>query len=212
MKPATWNWGQDPAALRRFLDDQGILAFPTESSYGLGVDPTSPSAVSRLNRLKNRPDDKPFGIVVASLDQAAGLGIDVDDPGVQAVEPHWPGALNVVAPLLRPLAAAGSGHDVSLRIPAHPQLVALLERLGPLTATSANLAGEPPITDPQDLANLLGDADRLIVIGGERLPGGEASTLVRWRPEGFVELRPGRFPFDRLIASTARNQHQAEST
>ncbi len=201
MSLPVWDWDQDPAPLRSLLDRSGILALPTESSYALGVDPASPTAVDALGRLKQREGDKPFGIVVSDLDQAEALGVDIDDPGVRRASQHWPAALNVIAPLRRPLAASGDSPTVALRIPDHPQLRRLLECIGPLTATSANRAGEPPILEVSRLSQLLAGIDA-IVVGGRTLAGGPPSTLVRWRARDFQLLREGRFPFERLTVES----------
>lgn len=183
-----------------------MLAIPTESSYGLAVDPRSSPGVEAVYRLKARERGKPLPVVIAGVEQLALLGVDPDGPEVALAAPHWPAALTVVLPLLpssSPLPAGAGGGTVAVRVPAHDGLRRLLAALGPLTATSANAAGEPPALDLEALAPLLAGADAVVVDGG-RLPGGAPSTLVALGAGGELRvLRAGAFPPDRLRLATA---------
>ena len=109
-----------------------------------------------------------------------------------------PSPLSVVAPTREPLPAAAGESTIAVRVPAHPQLRDLLLALGrPLTATSANRSGEPPILDPRDLEPLLATADAMVVDGGV-LAGGPPSTLVELRGGTLHVLRPGAFEIAQL--------------
>jgi L-threonylcarbamoyladenylate synthase len=198
-----WRWGDPVAPLRALLARGGVLAIPTESSYGLGVDPRSAKGVETVYRIKSRERGKPLPVVVAGRAQLAGLGIDPDLNIVVRLAAFWPGALSVVLPAPPLPAAAGTG-SLAVRVPGHDGLRELLAALGHgLTATSANPSGGEPVLDPAELPGLLAGEDATIVDGGV-LPGGPPSTLVAIEEDGLVVLRPGRFPADRLIAEFGR--------
>jgi L-threonylcarbamoyladenylate synthase len=200
-----WRFGEPPAPLARLVRRGGILAVPTESSYGLGVDPSSPVGVAAVYRVKSRDAHKPLPVVIADLAQLVPLGIDPDSPVVRRLAALWPAALACVLPTSLPLPAAAGGGTLAVRIPAHADLRALLAGLGlPLTATSANLSGEAPVVDPTTAAALLAGEDAAVVDGG-RLPGGPPSTLIAPRPDGgFVVLRRGSFPPERIAEAWLR--------
>jgi L-threonylcarbamoyladenylate synthase len=194
-----WRFGEPVAALRACLDRGGLLAIPTESSYGLGADPGNPEGVAAVYRLKGRASAKPLPVVVASRDQLARLGIDPNLPILERLSMGWPGPLSALLPLDRPLPAAAGAGSLAVRIPGHPELRDLLAAVGPLTATSANRSGGEPIVDPDELPELLAGTDAVVVDGGV-LRGGPPSTLVEPRPEGWRVLRQGSFDRARLLA------------
>ena len=136
----------------------------------------------------------PFRWSRRNVAQAIDLGIEPNE-AVRMAETHWPAPLTVVAPL-RPgvsVPAAAGGRTLAVRVPAHEWLRGLLRALGhPLTATSANRSGEPPICELPALEPILGDAGA-IVVGGETTPGGPPSTVVSWTSAGLRVLRRGRF-------------------
>lgn len=189
-----WPWDGNLNEVKDALSQGRILAIPTESSYGLAVDPLSASGVEAIYRLKERERGKPLPVVVASLEQAIDLGLEPNE-SIRLAEAHWPAPLTVVAPLRAGLSvpAAAGGDTLAVRVPDHDRLRALLQTLGhPLTATSANRSGEPPACDLADLEPILHAAGAL-VLGGERTPGGLASTVVSWTSAGLRVLRRGRF-------------------
>lgn len=198
-----WRWGDPVAPLAALLSRGGVLAIPTESSYGLACDPRNPAGVAAVYRVKGRPADKPLPVVIAGPEQLPGLGIDPDLPILGRLSPAWPGALSLLLPLPpRPVplpAAAGAG-ALAVRVPAHARLRALLAALGTaLTATSANRSGEAPVLDPRALPELLAGEDAAVVDDGV-LPGGPPSTLVVEEGGALRILRPGSFPAARLSA------------
>jgi len=191
-----WPWEGDLNDVRAALSAGRIVAIPTESSYGLAVDPRSASGVEAIYRLKERERGKPLPVVAAGIEQALGLGIERNE-AIRFAEAHWPAALTVVAPLRLDVSvpAAAGGDTLAVRVPDHDRLRAFLQALGhPLTATSANRSGEPPACDVADLEPILSAAGAL-VIGGEQTPGGLASTVVSWTSAGLRVLRRGRFEF-----------------
>ncbi|MFP3940607.1 MAG: L-threonylcarbamoyladenylate synthase [Thermoanaerobaculia bacterium] len=179
------------------LDRGGVVAVPTESSYGLAVDPRSPEGIARVFRLKGRETAKALPLVAADLDQVLDA-IDPDAPEavrLRRLAPRiWPGPVSLVLPAAPALPAAAPDGTVAVRIPADAGLRRLLAELGrPLTASSANRAGEPPILDPEGAVALLAplaDGAGAVVDGG-RLPGGPPSTLVRIHGREVEVLREG---------------------
>ncbi len=211
MSPLIWRFGEPVAPLAALLGRGGVLAVPTESSYGLAADPRNPEGVAAVYRIKAREAGKPLPVVVAGLDRLAGLGIDPDLPILAVLARHWPGPLTAVLPISRPLPAAAGAGSLAVRVPGHAPLRTLLRELGAdLTATSANPSGGAPATEPAAAAALLSGEDGALVDGGP-LPGGPPSTLVRWTPEGLEVLRPGGLPADRLAALLAAAAEAAEA-
>lgn len=197
-----------PAAdLRRVLGENGarhgaghgVLAVPTESSYGLAVDPRDADGVEAIYRIKHRERGKPLPVIASNIAQIVALGVAVDAPELTATAPLWPSPLSAVLPTSVDLPASAGTGTIAVRIPAHPALRTLLDRLGhALTATSANLAGEPPVLDPADLDAIL-NGHRAAIVDGGVLPGGPPSTLVAWDADGTPRvLRQGAFPAERL--------------
>jgi L-threonylcarbamoyladenylate synthase len=214
-----WRFDDPLAPLAALLARGGVLAIPTESSYGLAVPPGNAAGVEAIYRIKRRERGKPLPVVIAGLAQLAGLGIDPDLPILKPLSAFWPGPLTAVLPIAgagaagAPPAAAGTG-TLAIRIPGHPQLVDLLSRLGHgLTATSANRSGGEPVLDPLQAAELLAGEPAMVVDGG-LLPGGLPSTLVAAVAPAAAEvlgaldrdgggwsvevLRAGRLPVERL--------------
>jgi L-threonylcarbamoyladenylate synthase len=186
--------GDDIEAAQRVLGRGGVLAVPTESSWGLAVDPTKARAVEQIFVRKGRDDHKPLPVVAAGVEQILALGVAADDPGLALGLRFWPAPLSVLVRLPEALAATRGAVELAVRIPVHDGLRALLRGCGrALTATSANRSGAPAICDAADLVALL-EPGVDGVWGGGILPGGLPSTLVRCRPDGTFELlRPGRF-------------------
>lgn len=198
-----WRPGDPVAELAAARERGGLLFIPTESSYGIGVDPASRRAVEAVYAFKGREGGKPLPVVLAEAGQVAALGLDPASPALAGLLARaagcWPGPLTVILPLPPEAeglpAAAGSG-GIAVRVPAHDGLRRLLAAVGPLTATSANASGEPPVTDAGALERWLGerdgDVDAVLVDGGA-LPGGPPSTLVAFAETGAPRvLRPGR--------------------
>jgi L-threonylcarbamoyladenylate synthase len=217
----TWRLDGEPSGsvdvLTECLGRGGLLVFPTESSYALGADPRNPRAVEAVYRIKSREAGKPLPVVVGVQRHLAHLGIDPNLPILSRLAACWPGAVTVILPRIEgapPLPAVAEARSVAVRIPGPRAMRELLAELGPLTATSANVSGEPPVLDPVEAARLLVGKDDLmgkddltgedgvgadgIVIDGGRLAGGPPSTLVapevdrRGELVGLRVLRQGR--------------------
>ena len=181
----------------RILISGGLVAFPTETVYGIGANADDADAVARLRALKERPDVKPFSVHIAGR---ADLGKVVDPVPVIAnrlMDRFWPGPVTIVF--------GRSGDSVGVRLPSHEIGVAFLRECGgPVVAPSANLAGEQPaVSAAEASAALEGRIDAILDDGGEA-PLGQASTIVRvWRT-GWEVLREGAVPTDEIEQAMTR--------
>ncbi|HEY7216665.1 MAG TPA: L-threonylcarbamoyladenylate synthase [Thermoanaerobaculia bacterium] len=205
----TWHWGDPIAPLQALLRRGGVLAIPTESSYGLGADPRNPAGVEAIYRIKGREAGKALPVVVAGREQLAPLGVNLGAGSnlyiVERLFALWPAPLTVLLPISKPLPAAAGEDRLAVRVPEHAKLRELLAALGHgLTATSANRSGGEPILAPAAAAELLAGEDAMVVDGGV-LPGGPPSTLVAIEGEGLAVLRTGRFPVERLKETLVRS-------
>ena len=195
-----WYWGDPVESLSRVLDLGGVLAIPSESSYGLAVDPRSARGVEAIYRVKGRERGKPLPVVAADVEQVIALGVDPSSALLRSAAELWPAPLSVLLPLAEPLAAAAGGATLAVRIPAHGRLRRLLKSLGfALTATSANRSGESPILDPKALEPILAGLPSAIVADGV-LPGGPPSTLIAGQGTGVQILRHGSYSEDLLTS------------
>jgi L-threonylcarbamoyladenylate synthase len=180
---------EELSAARDLLAAGGLLAIPTETHYGLAADPSSESGVGRIFAAKGRDDGKPLPVLFGSRNQLAGLGIDAADERVARYLHIWPAALTVV-PVRAPLPASRGSRTLGVRLPASALLRDLLAALGPLTGTSANRSGEPPLDDPASVERAFAGSIDLLVDGGTT-PGGPSSTVLDATREPPVVLRAG---------------------
>lgn len=156
------------------LHGNGVVAYPTSTLPGLACLPT-PSALDALFSLKQRPADKPVSLGVLSLDQASEL-VDVPED-VRRLEEAFPkGGFTFILNARTPLDARLGGQRVAVRCLAHPAARALVESVGPITATSANESGEVPEASAEEAGRGLGLPSHAIVPGA--CPGGLGSTIL----------------------------------
>lgn len=195
-----------PAALEtaaKALADALPIAIPTDTVYGLAVDPFLPGATDRLFEVKRRPRDVNLPVLVAGVDQALSLATAVPDPARVLMETFWPGALTVVLPS-RPDLGADLGEDeatIGVRCPNHPVPLALCRMVGPLATTSANIHGQPTLTTAAEVAEAFGDSISVVLDGGPCR--GAPSTVVDCTGQEPKLLRQGRLPWEevtRLLA------------
>jgi L-threonylcarbamoyladenylate synthase len=161
------------------LQRSGLVAIPTETFYGLGVNPFDARAVDRLRAVKGREDAKPILVLVASINDLSAFVEQVPPAASLLIEGFWPGPLTILFPARASLPhalTAGTGL-VGMRVSSCRPLCELLARVGPLTGTSANRAGAAPARTAEAVQQALGDAVDLIVDAGPT-PGGLPSTVV----------------------------------
>ena len=208
MRAARWRRGESLEPLCQVVRRGGVLAIPTESSYGLGADPASETGVRAIYDIKGREAGKPLPVVVGSVEQAFALGVSADAPGLALLARVWPAPVSLLVPTSRALPAAAGSGLLAIRVPADEALRDLLLALGiGLTATSANRSGEPPLLDPDRVAALLGDRDAVVVVGERPLPGGAPSTVVSWAAGALRVERHGRLSEAHLRSLVAAREN-----
>lgn len=167
------------AAAAAVLAEEGLVAFPTESFYGLGADALSAAAVARVFDVKGRPADKPLLVLVGSVEAAVDLCSAIPDGARDLMARHWPGPLTLVlsaVPGLPPALTAGTG-TIGLRVPDHPVALGLVRAArAPVTAPSANPSAAPPPTSADRVREYFDGRIDLVLDGGAT-SGGTGSTV-----------------------------------
>lgn len=178
------------------------IGIPTDTVYGLAVDPFVPGATDRIFAVKRRPRDVDLPVLVADLDQALSLATAVPHVALALMERFWPGPLTLVVPR-RPDLPADLGDDeatVGLRCPDHAVPRALCAKVGPLATTSANVHGEPTSETAEEVAARFGASVPVILDGGPCR--GSPSTVVDCTGIEPRLLREGRIPWATVVAAT----------
>jgi L-threonylcarbamoyladenylate synthase len=168
-----------------------VVGLPTDTVYGIGVDPLNTEAVARLFDLKGRPSGKPVGLLVATLDQAMAVG-EIEGEARKLAHLHWPGPLTLlVRPkvILADWVGDAQRRTVGIRVPDHPSAIELLSLTGPMAVTSANRSGGVEAINDVEAREVFGDAVAVYVEG--TAPGGEASTVVDASGPTLTVLREG---------------------
>ena len=175
----------------RLVRSGTVVAFPTDTVYGLACDPWSDEAVSRLFTLKGR-EKKPVPVLCSGFDEASAV-VRLEGTSLELARRFWPGALTIVAPLRRrvpELLDQGTGF-LGVRVPDHPLALSLARELGGWTSgTSANISGQPSCTTAGQVVAQLGDRLEAVLDGGQT-PGGE-STVVKVVGGSIEVLRRGK--------------------
>ncbi|MDV0446862.1 Threonylcarbamoyl-AMP synthase [Methanosarcinaceae archaeon Ag5] len=146
-----------------------IVAFPTDTVYGLGAGAFDAKAVDKIYRAKGRPPEKPLSILIGSAGDMKKMASDVPESAFILAEKFWPGPLTIILNKNSqiPDNVTCGKKTVGLRVPNHPVALALIQKTGPLACPSANLSGN---SDPKSAANVLADLDGkidLLIDGGE---------------------------------------------
>ena len=154
----------------RVIANGGVIAFRTDTFYGLGVDPLNPDAVVRLRKLKGQDDSKPILVLIDDISALDQLIVDSSETFEVVTKKFWPGPLTIIgraASVLPHVLTAGTG-TVGVRLP-NDEYVRALVRLcgGALTATSANLSGSPPARSAEEVASYFHTGIDLIIEGGK---------------------------------------------
>lgn len=189
--------GHDPAPAVReaaaVLLAGGVMIFPTETVYGIGVAAGDARALAKLRALKRRDADKPFQLLVSDVTMAKRLGAVFSMRAERLARNYWPGPMTMVVP-------DGTGSTLGIRIPNSPFVLALCGELDrAIISSSANPAGAPPPGDAAD-ADVFGDAVALLVDGGPVIEG-VPSTVVKCEGDTYVILRRGGISDDAIDAA-----------
>lgn len=200
---------KDPEAMKKavqLLKAGGLVAFPTDTVYGLGAYAFFAQGVERIYHVKGRPLNKAIPLLLGQVDSLPQVAHDISREARLLTERFWPGPLTVVLyrkPIV-PDIVSGGGPTVALRVPDHPFTLRLIEAVGaPLATTSANLTGHPDPQTAQEVADYLEGRIDLIVDGG-RCPGGIPSTVVDLTRTPPVVVRPGAISREQLEQELTR--------
>jgi L-threonylcarbamoyladenylate synthase len=189
--------------MRQVLVENGLIALPTESFYGLAVAPFNEQALARLWQVKGRSKGKPVLVLIGEGSQLNPFVRNIPSAATVLMNAFWPGPLTIVFPAalgLSDAVTAGTG-SVGIRLSAWQPLCELLRRIGPVTGTSANREGMTPPTTAEEISHSLGDALDLIVDAGPT-PGGRPSTVID--VQGPIRIiRDGAIDRDAIVAQLA---------
>ncbi|MBI4366074.1 MAG: threonylcarbamoyl-AMP synthase [Deltaproteobacteria bacterium] len=178
-----------------------VVAYPTETFYGLGVHVANERAIKRLFELKRRDVTLPIAILVADLPMLSRYVIRIPAAARGLMRAFWPGPLTVLFPAGAAISKALTTNTgkIGIRISSHPVATAILSRLGrPITTTSANLSGFPASCNVKHVQKYFGDRLDLIVDGGE-CPPSLGSTVVDVADETMAIVRDGALAADAVI-------------
>jgi L-threonylcarbamoyladenylate synthase len=179
----------------KILRKGGVIAFPTDTVYGLGADAFNSRAVERIFEIKTRPRHLQLPLLIADVEQLTILAHPISEIAWFLARRFWPGGLTLVLPKAASLPTyLAPGSSIAVRVPNHPICLALIQRLGnPVIGTSANISGEPAALTADEAGQHLGEKIDFIINGG-KCPGGKESTVVDVTCEAPVILRQGLIP------------------
>lgn len=175
------------------LVNGGIIAYPTDTVYGLGACYDTIQAIKRIYEVKNRPADMPLPLLLSEVSWIEKVTASIPDIAYQLIDSFLPGALTLVMKKADniPDIISGGKETVAIRIPDHPITIALITGVGrPLIGTSANLSGQPSALNAHEVKNQLGDKIDYILDGGA-CPGGKESSIVDVTGDVPVLMREG---------------------
>jgi L-threonylcarbamoyladenylate synthase len=182
------------------LKNGGLVAYPTDTVYGLGACITESEAVDRVFQVKGRPKGMALPVLLADRNQIKEIVISVSPAAQCLADEFFPGALTIILPKssVVPDIITGGGKTVAFRIPNHPVPLALIKGLGkPIVGTSANLSGHPSTLTAEEVRLQIGDKIDMVIDGG-KCPGGIESTVIDLSGEKPVIRRQGAISIKRL--------------
>ena len=183
----------------KILHSGGIVAFPTDTVYGLGALAFNNNAIESIYKAKNRPIEKAIPILIGDLSDFEKVAGDIPNMALRFASRFWPGPLTCIVPKKQTLPLAVSATTtVAVRIPDHVDARALLRAAGPMAVTSANISGGQNPSTAQEVYDQLNGRIPLILDGGTT-QGGIPSTLVDCTGEKPVILREGPISLDELV-------------
>ncbi|MFA6549717.1 MAG: L-threonylcarbamoyladenylate synthase [Candidatus Margulisiibacteriota bacterium] len=153
----------------RILKSGGVIAFPTETVFGIGTALDQPKAIKRIFKIKKRPRRKPLQFLVASLAEAKKLGI-FSKKAEEFAKKHWPGPSTLIVPALK------GKKTIGLRVPDHQTILRLIRAVGPIAATSANISDQPPALTTKQAIEYVGKKVDYVLPGRTR--HGKASKVI----------------------------------
>lgn len=187
----------------KILERGGIVAYPTESFYALGVNALNAPAVKKLLYLKKRPAEKAIPVIIGTRDHLETIVKTIPFQARDLMDKFWPGALTLIfhSSEIVPEVLLGGGGKIAVRIPGDSFALALAQVSPfPITATSANTSGGNPSRKAQEVVQYFGDEVDLVIDQGET-PGGKPSTILDVTVEPSRVIRKGKISPDLLSAS-----------
>ena len=182
------------------LKNGGVVAYPTDTVYGLGACMTDINAVDRIFQVKGRPKGMALPVLLSDLKQIEEIVAEFTPAAKRLADVFFPGALTIILPKSDyvPDNITGGGRTVAFRIPNHPVPLALVKGLGkPIVGTSANLSGHPSALTAAEAQNQIGDKIDMVIDGG-KCPGGIESTVIDLSGEKPVIRRQGAISIEKL--------------
>lgn len=192
------------ARAREVLQKGGLVAFPTDTVYGLGALAFDGDAVKSIYFAKDRPVEKAIPVLIGDNTDLEKVSNSISDVVNKLVSRFWPGPLTVIVPKKPTLPEAVSASEtVGVRVPDHQVARALLRSTGPMAVTSANISGQPSPSTAQDVFQQLNGRIELIIDGG-KTPGGVPSTLVDCTGRDFKIVREGPISLEQILSAISQ--------
>ncbi len=189
------------SSVKKVIQAGGLVAFPTDTVYGLGCDPFNTSAIQRLYRAKKRTSAKALPVLLASLNEIDKVAINITTEIMNIGKAFWPGPLTIVLEKHPDLPDSISPDPtIGIRIPAHPIALDILKACGPLAVSSANTSGGLDATTPQEVLVQLTGRIHLLIDGGPSL-GNKPSTVIDGTRKLIRILREGPISMGEILAS-----------
>ena len=186
------------------LRSGGLVAFPTDTVYGVGALAFDGKAVESIYAAKDRPVEKAIPVLLGDATDLEAVGADIPASARRLADRFWPGPLTILVPKRLDLPEAVSATPtVGVRVPDHEVARALLRAAGPMAVTSANLSGAQSPVTAQEVHEQLGGRILLIIDGG-RTPGGVPSTLVDCTTAELRVLREGPIMLEALRSALGK--------
>ena len=196
--------GPEPHLIARaaaILKAGGVIAFPTETFYGLAADAANEKAIEKIFQIKGRGFGNPIALIAGSESHLPGLVEEIPDTARILMRAFWPGPLTLVfkaSSRVIPRLTAGTGR-IGIRVSSHSIAASLAEAIdGPITATSANRSGAAENVSAHEVLQLLGEDPDAVIDGGPA-PGGRGSTFLDVTADPPVVLREGAVPKERIF-------------
>lgn len=194
----------NPASIQTALEllrEGEIIAFPTDTVYGLGANAFYSPGIIKLFEAKGRDANKAIAVLIGDLAQLDLLTENINETGKKLARKFWPGALTIVVPKKKDVPELlTAGNSIGIRMPDHPVALALLKQFGPIAVTSANLSGKNNPHNAEDVYKQLNKRIPLILDGGS-CPGGIPSTVVDCSDNEVHILRPGAISEEEIKAA-----------
>ena len=183
------------------LKNGGIIAFPTDTVYGLGALAFDNAAIESIYVAKDRPIEKAIPVLIGDLSDLDKVAANIPNMAFRFAARFWPGPLTCIIPKKQTLPPAVSATStVAVRIPNHPNALSLLRAVGPMAVTSANISGQPSPSTAEEVYTQLNGRIPLILDGG-KTPGGVPSTLVDCSGNEPIILREGPITLQELFSA-----------